>query len=180
MELTNGRPACTAARQAREVRVYDLLDSLGIAYATADHEPAATMDICRRIEEATGVGICKNLFLCNRRQTDFYMLLMPGSKPFKTRELSVQAGITRLSFATPDHMLAMLDTEPGAVSVFGLMNDAGCRVRLLVDRDLLSADRWGCHPCVNTSIVSIARADVLERFVPAVGHTWTPVTLLGE
>ena len=60
------------------------------------------------------------------------------------------------------------------------MNDAGRRVRLLVDRDLLSADRWGCHPCVNTSIVSIARADVLERFVPAVGHTWTPVTLLGE
>lgn len=96
MELTDGRPASTAARQAREVRVYDLLDSLGIAYATADHEPAATMDICRRIEEATGVGICKNLFLCNRRQTDFYMLLMPGSKPFKTRELSAQAGITRL------------------------------------------------------------------------------------
>ena len=60
-----------------------------------------TMEACEEIDHALGdnTTICKNLFLCNRQETDFYLLLMPGDKPFKTKDLSVQIHSARLSFA---------------------------------------------------------------------------------
>ena len=71
MELCKGRPADTAGREARELRVYDFLDGLGIEYYRTDHPdaPADTMENCRRVDAVLGVRICKNLFLTNRQQT---------------------------------------------------------------------------------------------------------------
>jgi hypothetical protein len=86
-------------RSQREIRVYDLLDSLGIGYERIDHERADTMEACLAVDEAIHANICKNLFLCNRQQTEFYLLMMPGEKKFKTKELSHQIGSARLSFA---------------------------------------------------------------------------------
>ena len=120
MELYNGRPTDLTGRENREIRVYDLLDSLGIEYQRTDHGHADTMEACNEIDAVLDVLICKNLFLCNRQKTDFYLLMMPGDKPFKTKELSKQIGSARLSFATPDFMLEFLDIKPGAVSVMGL------------------------------------------------------------
>lgn len=133
MELYNGRPIDLTGREDREIRVYDLLDSLGIEYQRTDHGHADTMEACNEIDAVLDVLICKNLFLCNRQKTDFYLLMMPGDKPFKTKELSKQIGSARLSFAAPDFMLEFLDIKPGAVSVMGLMNDKDNQVRLLVD-----------------------------------------------
>ena len=116
-----GRP--TEPREEREERCYDLLDRLGIAYFRVDHEHADTIEACREVEALLGCTICKNLFLCNRQQTAFYLLIMPGAKPFKTKYLSAQIGSSRLSFAGAADMERLLGVTPGSVSLLGLMND---------------------------------------------------------
>ena len=180
MQLQNGRPTDTTGRPDKEIRTYDFLDKLGIEYQRIDHEAAFTMEVCEEIDKTLGATICKNLFLCNRQKTDFYLLMMPGDKPFKTKELSKQIGSARLSFASPDFMLEFLDIKPGAVSVMGLMNDNDNRVRLLVDEDVLKGEYVGCHPCVNTSSLKIKTADVFGKYLDAVHHTATTVKLIGE
>ena len=177
MELYNGRPENTVARLPREIRTYDFLDSLGIEYERADHERA---EACNAVDEVLGVVICKNLFLCNRQKTAFYLLCMPGGKKFKTKELSAQINSSRLSFADAEDMLEYLDTEPGSVSIMGLMNDKDKAVRLLIDEDLLKDEYLGCHPCVNTSSLKIRMDDVTGKFLPAVGHDYKTVKLIGE
>ncbi len=174
-----GRPE-TAGLSAREVAVYDFLDALEISYLHVSHAAAQTMEDCAEIDTRLGVKMCKNLFLCNRRQTEFYLLLMPGEKPFKTKELSAQLGVARLSFASGEKMQELLGLLPGSVSVMGLMNDKGHAVRLLVDEELLHAPLLGCHPCVNTASLAVATKDILEKFLPKTGHTPTTVILLGE
>ena len=180
MELFKGRPQDLSDRLDREVRVYDFLDSLGIEYIRTDHEPAQTMEDCNRIDKVLDVLICKNLFLCNRQKTVFYLLLMPGDKPFKTKELSSQINSARLSFATEDKMLEFLDIEPGSVSVMGLMNDKENNVNLLVDEDVLKGEFIGCHPCVNTSSIKLKTTDVVYKSLKAVNHDYTTVKLIGE
>ena len=180
MELYTGRPESTEGRLPREIRTYDFLDRLGIAYQRTDHERADNMEACNVIDAVLGVVICKNLFLCNRQKTVFYLLMMPGDKKFRTKELSSQINSARLSFADPEDMLKYLDIEPGAVSIMGLMNDTGHDVQLLVDEDVLKGEYIGCHPCVCTSSLKIRTQDILEKFLPATGHTVRTVRLLGE
>lgn len=180
MELYKGRPENTDGREEREVKVYDLLDSLEIEYFRTDHEHADTMEACNKIDDVLDVVICKNLFLCNRQKTVFYLLMMPGNKPFKTKELSSQINSARLSFASPDKMLEYLDIKPGAVSVMGLMNDKDNYVKLLVDEDVLKDEYVGCHPCVNTSSLKLKTEDVFGKFLKAVNHSAVTVVLKGE
>ncbi len=167
-------------RLLKEMAVYELLEKLEISYQRVDHEAAATVDDCHDVDEALGIHICKNLFLCNRQKTDFYLLMMPGLKKFKTKELSAQLGVSRLSFAEAEYMEEFLDITPGSVSVMGLMNDKEHRVRLLIDRELLQDAFVGCHPCVNTSSLKLRMKDILEKFLPYVGHGYTVVELVGE
>lgn len=177
MELRNGRPEDFDARLPKEQRVYELLDSLGIDYQRVDHEPAMTMEACIAVDEMLGATMCKNLMLCNRQQTDFYILLMPGDKPFKTSVLSKQIGSSRLSFADGELMERFLDITPGSLSVLGLMNDKENNVRLLIDKTLLQEEFIGVHPCVNTSSLKIRTRDLLEKFLPAALHSFTEVSL---
>lgn len=181
MELHHGRPASMEGREEREIRTYDFLDSLGIEYWQTDHEKRAlTMDDCKDVDAVLEATICKNLFLCNRQKTEFYLLMMPGDKPFKTKEIPPQIGCARLSFAPEEKMTEFLDIHPGAVSVMGLMNDRENHVRLLVDEDILKGEFLGCHPCVNTSSLKIRTKDVFGPFLRAVHHDFTTVHLTGE
>ena len=180
MELSDGRPEKIEGRLEREIRTYDFLDSLGIKYNRTDHVAATTMEACNEIDAVLGVVICKNLFLCNRQKTKFYLLMMPGDKKFKTKELSSQINSARLSFAGPEDMLKYLDIEPGAVSVMGLMNDKECKVQLLIDEDVLEGEYIGCHPCVCTSSLKMRTDDVVKKFIPATGHSIKTVHLVGE
>ena len=180
MNIFCGRPSEIYGREERELRVYELLDSLNIEYERCDHAPAVTMEDCEAVDIAMGVRMCKNLFLCNRQKTDFYLLLIPADKPFKTKELSAQLGVSRLSFASAEDMERLLDIKPGAVSVLGLMNDKACEVRLLVDEDLLPCEYFGAHPCVNTSSLKFKTTDLFEKILPAVNHDNTIVKLSGE
>ncbi|MEE5990345.1 MAG: prolyl-tRNA synthetase associated domain-containing protein [Lachnospiraceae bacterium] len=180
MELFKGRPENIDGRLPREIRTYDLLDKLGIEYIRTDHEPASNMEACNEIDAVLGVVICKNLFLCNRQKTVFYLLMMPGDKKFKTKELSAQINSSRLSFADPEDMLKYLDIEPGSVSIMGLMNDSEHAVQLLIDEDVLKGEYLGCHPCVCTSSLKMKTEDVLTKFLPATDHEYRTVKLVGE
>ena len=182
MELLHGSPADMSGRSEREIRTYAFLDSLSIEFDRTDHpdQPATTMEVCSKVDAVLDVHICKNLFLCNRQKTRFYLLMMPGDKKFKTKELSSQINSARLSFAGEDAMLEYLDIEPGAVSIMGLMNDKEKAVTLLIDEDVLEDEYIGCHPCVCTSSLKIRIADVIGKFLPATGHGYTTVHLVGE
>ena len=180
MELISGRPQDCSGRLDREIRTYDLLDSLGISYQRTDHEATDTMEECNKIDAVLGVVICKNLFLCNKQATKFYLLMMPGDKVFKTKEVSHQISSSRLSFASPEDMIKHLGLEPGSVSIMGLMNDLDDSVQLLIDEDVLKDEYLGCHPCVNTSSLKIRTLDIIEKFLPAVKHEYTTVRLTGE
>ena len=163
-----GRPE--EVRSLREERCYEFLDRLGVRYERVDHEHADTIEMCEEVEKLLGCKICKNLFLTNRQQTDFYLLILPGEKPFKTKLLSKQIGSARLSFGTSDQMEQYLDLTPGSVSVLGLMNDTAHKVKLLVDRDLLTEEYFGCHPCLNTSSLRFSTAALFQTILPALGR----------
>ena len=177
MELQKGRPADTAGRLEKEIRTYDLLDRLGVEYERVDHEPAMTMEVCQEIDKVLQAVICKNLFLCNRQQTNFYLLMIPDTKVFHTKDLSAQIGSARLSFAKPEYMEEFLDITPGSVSVMGLMNDKDHRVQLLIDEDVLNGEYVGCHPCINTSSIRFKVKDLVEKVIPAMGHDFVKVKL---
>ena len=179
MEIYDGRPADENGRLSREIRTYDFLDQLGIVYQRTDHDRADNMEACNAVNAVLDVVICKNLFLCNRQKTNFYLLVMPGDKPFKTKELSGQLGISRLSFGEPEYMEKYLDLLPGSVSVMGLMNDHEHKVRLLIDEDVLEEDQFGCHPCVNTSSIRFSTKDLFAKILPAMDRTYTTVHLVG-
>ncbi|MBR4701494.1 MAG: prolyl-tRNA synthetase associated domain-containing protein [Oscillospiraceae bacterium] len=175
--IENGAPANLAERTARESRCYAFLDKLGVVYRRADHEAAATMELCREIEKSLGCPICKNLLLTNRQQTDFYLLLMEGEKVFKTKYLSKALGCARLSFATDEQMLQLVDIMPGSLSVLGLMNDPDKKVRLVIDKPVLQQPEIGFHPCLNTSTLAVSMGDFTGTILPALRHEPTVVEL---
>lgn len=177
--LHTGRPA-PGQRDAAEEHCYDALDALGIKYTRADHEALYTMEALRPVEDALGCAIAKNLFLTNRQQTDFYLLIMPGDKPFKTKYLSAQLGCSRLSFGSEEQLAAYLGVTPGSASILGLLHDSGRAVKLLADRDLRADEWFACHPCRNTSTLKLKLSDVLETFLPSLGYTPTWVELPRE
>lgn len=177
MELQKGRPSDETGRLEKEIRTYDLLDRLGVAYERVDHEPAMTMEVCQAIDEVLQATICKNLFLSNRQETAFYLLMMPDDKPFRTKDLSAQIGSARLSFAKPEYMEQFLDITPGSVSVMGLMNDKEKRVQLLIDEDVLNSEYVGCHPCINTSSIRLLTKDLVDEVIPAMEHSYIRVKL---
>jgi len=177
MELLKGRPQNEEGRLPKEIRTYDFLDSLGVEYERIDHEEAMTMEVCEAIDIALGATICKNLLLTNRQQTDFYLLMIPGDKKFKTKDITSQIGSARLSFASGEYMEKFLDITPGSLSILGLMNDRENCVRLLIDEDVLKGEYIGCHPCINTSSLKIRTDDMVNKIIPALGHEPTIVTL---
>ncbi len=178
LELVKGRPVSNDGRMEKETRTYDLLDSLGIEYERVDHEEASTMEACLAIDEVLAPAvICKNLFLCNAQKTKFYLLMIREDKKFLTKDISKQINSARLSFAPAEYMEKFLDITPGSVSVLGLMNDKENNVTLLVDEDVLKAEYFGCHPCINTSSLRLKIGDVFGKFLEAVRHTYIVVKL---
>lgn len=175
--LRSGRPADTSCLLEKEIRCYDLLELLHIPYEQVQHEATATIEACAKIDELLQTPICKNLFLCNRQQTDFYLLLMPGEKKFVTKDLSAQLGVARLSFASADMMEELLDVSPGSVTILGLMNDHEHKVRLIIDKEILAQEYFVCHPCINTASLKFKTCDLTEKLIPALQHSPTFVEL---
>lgn len=180
MKLVCGRPLDISDRLEKEIAVYDFLDNLCIDYQRVDHNEATTMEECEKIDKTLEATICKNLFLCNRQETAFYLLMIPGGKKFKTKDISKQIGSARLSFANEEYMLKFLNTTPGSASIMGLMFDKENTVKLLMDEDVLKGDYIGFHPCINTSSIRVKTSDLVEKIIPALNHTLQIVTLIPE
>lgn len=177
MEIYHGRPKHDEGRLEKELEVYNLLDKLGISYERVDHEALQTIEACRKVDEALGTSICKNLFLCNRQRTSYYLLLLPGYKALKTKELSRQIPTSRLSFASGEDMEEYLNVTPGSATVMGLMFDPENRVQLVIDEELLKEEWFGCHPCINTSSLKLRTEDVIGKYLQAVHHEYLTVNL---
>lgn len=171
MQVYVGRPKSEEGRLPKEIRVYDYLENLGIEYYRVDHNEADTMEKCEKIEKDLNTVICKNLFLCNRQKTKFYLLMMPKDKVYRTKDFSPLVNSARLSFGTEEDMVKYLDVTPGSVSIMGLMNDKDHVVQLAIDKDVLVPEFVGCHPCINTSSLKIKTSDILEKYLPSTGHT---------
>lgn len=153
-----------------ELACYDLLDELGIVYSRVDHSHADTIEACHAVEKVLGWPVCKNLFLCNRQKTQYYLLMLEGDKVFKTKDLSKQLGVARLSFAGEEDMVELLGVHPGSVTVLGLMNDKENKVQLVIDKPIYEGENVSCHPCISTSTLVLSREDLLRKLLPAVGH----------
>lgn len=171
----SGRP--TDDRIPQELAIYDRLEELNIPFVRVDHDRADTIEICEEVEKVLGSKICKNLFLCNRQETAFYLLMIPDTKVFHTKDLSAQIGSARLSFAKAEYMQQLLNITPGSVSVLGLMNDTAHKVQLLIDEDVLASEYVGCHPCINTSSLRLRTRDLVEKILPAIEHEFIKVKL---
>lgn len=174
---TEKMPSDAEMRQVKEMKTYQMLEKLKVPFLRLDHGPLMTMSECEQAEKALDVRMCKNLFLCNSQKTKFYLLMMPGDKKFFTKELSHQLHISRLSFADAEFMEKYLDVFPGSVSVMGLMNDVDNMVELVIDSDILFWEYIGVHPCVNSSSLKIKVSDLIEKFLPAVSHGYTVISL---
>lgn len=161
----------------QEAASFQLLETLGIEYDRVSSEPADTMEKCAEIDRVLGMPICKNLFLCNRQKTQFYLLAMGPDKPFHTKDLSAQIGSARLSFAPEEQLWELLHCTPGSASVLGLMNDTDHAVRLLMERDVYEAEYFSCHPCICTSSLKIKTSDILNIFLPHTSHDVTVIDL---
>lgn len=180
MTLYKGRPTTNEGREEREIRVYDYLDSLGIEYYRVDHDSVFSDNECEAVEKVLDNVICKNIFLCNRQRTSYYMLVMPAHKRFNTSRVSHLLNSSRLSFGSAEDMLELLDVTPGSVSIMALMNDRDNRVQLVIDTELLQHEDYGCHPCKNTSSLRLKRTDVFDKFLKSVNHEPIFITLTEE
>ena len=169
--------APTDERSAVELRTYEVLQKLHIPFTRVDHEAIMTMEGCEVIEKTLDVHICKNLVLTPRNKSAFYLLCMPGDKPFSTKDFSKQIGSSRLSFASPEDMAELLGVQPGSASILALMNDTDHRVQLCVERSVWEAEWFGCHPCRNTSSLRLKTEDIRNVFLPYTGHEATVVDL---
>ena len=166
-------PPQSGEELARQKKVLDYLDKLGIQYDYYRHPPAQSMEDCDAFDRALSISgtHCKNLFLCNRQKTVFYLLVVAGDKPFRTAEMSRQLGVSRLSFADAGHLLQYLGCAPGSSGPLGLVCDEGHVVNLLLDEDLRETETLLLHPNVNTSSVRMRTGDFFQVFLKACGHS---------
>ena len=160
-----------------QTAVFAALVELSIPFERVEHENADTMEDCVAIGNALGADVCKNLVLCNRQKTNFYLLTMPGDKPFFTKDLSHQIGSSRLSFASPEAMEELLHVQPGSASILSLLFDTEHKVQLVMDRETKDQDFFCCHPCKNTGTLKMKTSDVLNVFLKHTGHEVMTVDL---
>lgn len=151
-------------------KVYAALERLGIPFARIDNDPAVTMEDCAAVDAALGVPTVKTLLLCNRQQTMFYLYVMPGDKPFVTKDFGAALQISRVSFAPAEMLHEFLGTEVGATTPLSLVADPEHRVRLVIDRAAVAPESIGCPDGTTTCYMRLATADLLEKYLPATGH----------
>jgi Ala-tRNA(Pro) deacylase len=144
--------------------VYATLDALGITYDKYTHPPVFTGEDAAEHWAAIDGTKVKNLFLRNKKGDRHYLVILEVSRQADLRQLVKVVGDDRLSFGSPERLMATLGLTPGSVSPFGLLNDADGSVRVLLDQDLRGADRLIFHPNINTASVVVSWAD-LERFL---------------
>lgn len=160
----------------RALPVFETLDRLGIPYTLYEHEDVRTMEDCDLVDAVSGIPHCKNLFLCNRQCTDFYILLIGAHKKFRTADVSKQLGVSRLSFGNAEQLDELMGLYPGAVSPMGLINDTSRRMQVVMDSDVGRMETLLVHPNVSTASIAISGSD-LRKFITSMGYAITEVNI---
>ncbi len=151
-------------------KVYAALDKLGIGYERVDTDEAITMEDCVAINEKLNMKMVKTLFLCNRQQTEFYLFITAGDKPFRSKDFSAALGISRVSFAPPELMQEKLGTKIGAATVFSALLETASGVNIIFDKDILKEDYYGCSDGTTTGYMKIKTSDITGPFIRSTGH----------
>lgn len=175
-----GYPTDLNERKEHEIKVRKFLFEHNIDYEYIDHKPLESMNDYEDYQKVLNCMIPKNLFLCNRQQTKFYLLCMLGNKKFLTKELSSQINSARLSFGSEDKLNEYLGCYKGSTSIFGLLFDENKNVECLLDSDILKDEYLAFHPCENTSTLKLKTKDVIDRFFKEINRTYKVVNLKGE
>ena len=177
LTVYKGRPENTDGRFEREIRTYDFLDENNIIYDRVDHEPAMSDDVYAEMDASLVSTACKNLFLVNRQETEFHLLMMPRKKDFRTKYLKSALGLAHLSFAKEEQMEKYLGVKPGSVSIMCLLNDPECKVDLIIDNDVLKGETVRFHPCINTSSIRVSTEDFKNIIIPELKHEPTYIDI---
>jgi Ala-tRNA(Pro) deacylase len=148
-----------------------------VKFERVDTPPAITMEDCIKIDERLDMKTVKTLFLCNRQQTNFYLVVTTAAKPFVTKDFSAALGIPRTSFAPPELLQSILGTAVGAATIFGLLLDGQQQVQLVIDKDILAEEWYGCSDGTTTSYLKLSTSWVMNEFIPATGHIPKFITL---
>lgn len=157
--------------------IYRTLSELGIPYSRTDCDPCLTMEDCAAIDARLEAHTIKTLLLCNRQQTQYYLFIMKGDKPFITKDFGKALGISRVSFAPAEKLLEMLGTVVGATTALSLIRDPEHQIRLVIDEDVLQ-DPWFCGTDgTTTCYMRFATRDLLEKFIPHIGHQPSVITV---
>ena len=155
---------------SNKAAIFARLDALQVPYTRHEHAPAHTIEDCLRLPYAApDLTICKNILLCNRQQTEFYLYITLPDKPFRTGTVSKLLGASRLSFAPADALHRLMQLESGSLAPFGLWFVSGVSMHFAVDNDVRATRRIAFHPCDNTATVIFDQQDFWARVVPDCG-----------
>lgn len=156
-----------------EEKVFQTLKELDIPFDRIDNDPAITMEDCEAIDAALKVKTVKTLFLCNRQQTQFYLYVTPGDKPFSTKDFGQALEISRVSFAPIEMLQPRLGTVLGATTVFSTLVCKPGDFRLVIDKCVADDPWYGCTDGTTTCYMRICTKDLLEKILPLTGFTPT-------
>jgi len=161
---------------SEETNVVRSLGELGITYERYEHPPVATVEAAAQYWTGIEATHCKNLFLRNQKGDRHYLVILEHQKKADLRKVADQVGDGKLSFGSPERLMTHLGLTPGSVSPFGLINDATHAVRVVLDRDLKSAERLSFHPNINTVTFVVSASD-FARFLESCGNPVQHVTV---
>lgn len=150
--------------------IYEAIGKLGIEFDRVKNDFIVSMEDCEEVNKVLGARIVKNLFLCNRQETEFYLYVTRDDKRFKTKIFSKALGVSRLSFAPEEALTEYLGVKIGAANPFSLVYDRDCRVHLVIDEELMDYDSIACNDATNTAHISMSRADLMDKYLPYTGH----------
>jgi Ala-tRNA(Pro) deacylase len=161
----------SAPRPATPEELLAFLARLGIETTTHEHAPVFTVVEAGRLRGALPGAHCKSLFLRDKKGAAFLVVCLEDRR-LDMKALAGLLGAGRLSFASPERLMARLGVVPGAVTPFAALNDRpaeGVRVAVVLDAEMMAADIVNYHPLVNSRTTAIRPADLL-RFLAATGH----------
>ena len=167
-EIQNEAPA--QFQTPLQEQVYLTLARLGIPFERVDTDEAITMEDCVQIDAKLDMKMVKTLFLCNRQQTNFYLFVTCGGKPFRSRDFSAALEIPRVSFAPALLMEPLLGTRIGAATVYSALLDKSDRVRIVFDRDVLAEAWYGCSDGTTTGYMKVGTDLIVHKFLPFAKH----------
>lgn len=155
--------------------VYNCLAKSGILFQRVDTDEAITMDDCVSINKVLDMDMVKTLFLCNRQQTEFYIFVTTGDKPFRSKDFSHALGISRVSFAPVELMQSMLGTPIGAATILSAVA-APANVTFVLDADVVKQTSYGCSDGTTTGYMKISVEDVFN-YLRNIDRDWLVITV---